>query len=75
LLLLMTDVPTSKKNLADGVDIYGRGRELFRPPTYIPTTTTTHITSTCDVTEPRELFNKDSGRTGRKTKSPPLEFV
>jgi hypothetical protein len=24
-----------KKNLADSVDIYGRGRELFRPPTYI----------------------------------------
>jgi len=24
-----------KKNLADSVAIYGRGRELFRPPTYI----------------------------------------
>jgi hypothetical protein len=23
-----------KKNLADSVAIYGRGRELFRPPTY-----------------------------------------
>jgi len=23
-----------KKNLADIVSIYGRGRELFRPPTY-----------------------------------------
>jgi len=24
-----------KKNLADIVDNYGRGRELFRPPTYL----------------------------------------
>jgi hypothetical protein len=23
-----------KKNLADSIAIYGRGRELFRPPTY-----------------------------------------
>ena len=23
-----------KKNIADGVAIYGRGREIFRPPTY-----------------------------------------
>ena len=30
----MTDVPTEGKNLADSVDVYGRGRELFRPPTY-----------------------------------------
>ena len=30
----MTDVPTQEKNLADIVAIYGRGRELFRPPTY-----------------------------------------
>ena len=31
----MTDVPTQeKKNLADSIAIYGRGRELFRPPTY-----------------------------------------
>jgi hypothetical protein len=30
----MTDVPTQKKNLADSVAIYGRGRELFRAPTY-----------------------------------------
>jgi len=26
---------TPQKNLADSVAIYGRGRELFRPPTYI----------------------------------------
>jgi hypothetical protein len=25
-----------KKNLADIIAIYGRGRELFRPPTYVP---------------------------------------
>jgi len=32
----MTDVPTyGKKNLADIVAIYGRGRELLRPPTSI----------------------------------------
>jgi len=24
-----------KKNLADSVAIYGRGQELFRPPTYV----------------------------------------
>jgi len=24
-----------KKNLADFIDIYCRGRELFRPPTYL----------------------------------------
>jgi len=24
----------TKNNLADSVTIYGRGRELFRPPTY-----------------------------------------
>jgi len=24
-----------RKNLADSVVIYGRGRELFRPPTYL----------------------------------------
>jgi len=30
----MTDVPTYGKNLADIVAIYGRGRELFRPPSY-----------------------------------------
>jgi len=24
-----------KKNLADNIAVYGRGRELFRPPTYI----------------------------------------
>jgi hypothetical protein len=27
------------KNLADIVAIYGRGRELFRPPTYLPVNT------------------------------------
>ena len=33
--ILMTDVPTyGKKNLADSVAINGRGREIFRPPTY-----------------------------------------
>jgi len=32
--MLMTDVPTYGKNLADIVAIYGRGRELFRPPSY-----------------------------------------
>jgi len=26
-----------KKNLADSVASYGRGRELFRPPTYMNT--------------------------------------
>jgi len=32
--MLMTDVQTyEKKNLADIVAIYGRGLELFRPPT------------------------------------------
>jgi len=25
-----------KKDLADTVAIYGRGREIFRPPTYVP---------------------------------------
>jgi hypothetical protein len=31
----MTGVPTlGEKNLADSITIYGRGRELFRPPTY-----------------------------------------
>jgi len=36
--MLMTDVPNwkkEKKNLADIAAIYDRGRELFRPPTYI----------------------------------------
>jgi hypothetical protein len=34
--MLMTDVPIyEKKNLADNVAIYVRGRELFRPPTYL----------------------------------------
>jgi len=32
----MTDVPTQKKNLADSVAIYDRGREIFKPPTYRP---------------------------------------
>jgi hypothetical protein len=32
--MLVTDVPTlGKKNLADSVAIYGRGREIFRPTT------------------------------------------
>jgi len=33
--MLMTDVQTYEKNLADIVVIYGRGRELLRPTTYI----------------------------------------
>jgi hypothetical protein len=33
--MLMTEVPTYGKNLADIVAIHGRDRELFRPPTYI----------------------------------------
>jgi len=30
----MTCTNLGKKNLADSVVIYGRGRELFKPPTY-----------------------------------------
>jgi hypothetical protein len=33
--MLMTDVATEEKNLADNVAIYGRGREHFKPPTYM----------------------------------------
>jgi len=33
----MTDVLIRGKKLADSVAIYGRGRELFRPPTYTAT--------------------------------------
>jgi len=28
----MKDIPTQQENLADTVVIYGRGREIFRPP-------------------------------------------
>ena len=31
----MTCTNLGRKNLSDSVAIYGRGRELFRPPTYI----------------------------------------
>jgi hypothetical protein len=32
----MTDVPNlEKKNLANSVAIYARGRKLFRPPMYV----------------------------------------
>jgi len=37
--MLMTDVPIWEKNLAGIVAIYGRGRELFRPPTQLSITT------------------------------------
>jgi len=33
--MLITDVPTWEKNLVHSVAVYGRGREIFRSPTYV----------------------------------------
>jgi len=49
--MVMTDVPTKKKKLADIVAIYGRGRELFGPPTYTASLLNTPKFSTICLSE------------------------
>jgi len=43
-----------KKKLVDSVAIYGRGREIFRPPIYI----TGKIKATMHLTDVFKQFNK-----------------